>query len=194
MRSVQALARNSTNVPAIACPRDRYVDELSWKCLVAIAPPSHLSRVLQSIRGRVRQEPHTARRRDAALHGPRDPLAHRDERERSDCNLVEAARCGALVVARHAAFWPPLEKIAATFRGSSHGKLYTVNDNEPGDVNSGVLMRVVPGAIALRQFPCDIKINGVIVLARHVDEARAQPPDDHLFVHNNVHTNSYEAI
>ena len=85
---------------------------------------------------------HTARRRDAALHGPRDPLAHRDERERSDGDLVEAARCGALVVATHADFGPRMEKSVAAFRGSSHGKLYIVNDNEPGNVNSGIVSRV----------------------------------------------------
>ena len=80
-----------------------------------------------------------------------------------------------------------MQKSVAAFRGSLNAELYIVNDNEPWNQNSGILSRVVTGAIALQQFPCDIKVNGVIVLARHVRGARmacARPPDEHLFVHN----------
>ena len=127
MRSVQALARNSTNVPAIACPRDRYVDGLSWKCLVAIAPPSHLSRVLQSIRGRVRQGPRTLRRRDAALHGQGDLLEHCNERERSDRELLQADRCGASVLAGHDTLGSQMKKSVDVFLDPF---VFSLNDNE----------------------------------------------------------------
>ena len=72
-------------------------------------------RACYNLSGRVRQEPRTPRRRDAALHGPGDPLEHRNERERSDRELPQAGRCGASVLAGHAAFGSQMEKSVDVF-------------------------------------------------------------------------------